>query len=99
MKVPKMAEQAMYMHISHAILSGRSNVPEYIVNRFKRYSLNRWSLLNVIVSNNLSARFRSLVTLRRMVAMETFILNTYVMETVLIPQIQIALHGPKSTDV
>lgn len=36
MKVPKMAEQAMYMHISHAILSGRSNVPEYIVNRFKR---------------------------------------------------------------
>jgi hypothetical protein len=36
MKVPKMAEQAMYMHISHAILSGRANVPEYIVNRFKR---------------------------------------------------------------
>ena len=36
MKVPKMAEQAMYMHISHAILSGRSNIPEYIVNRFKR---------------------------------------------------------------
>ena len=35
-KVPKMAEQAMYMHIAHGILSGRSGVPEYIVNRFKR---------------------------------------------------------------
>jgi len=31
-----MAEQAMYMHIAHAILSTRSNVPEYIVARFKR---------------------------------------------------------------
>ena len=35
-KVPKMAEQAMYMHIAHAILSTRSNVPEYIVARFKK---------------------------------------------------------------
>ena len=35
-KVPKMAEQAMYMHIVHGILSGRSGVPEYVVNRFKR---------------------------------------------------------------
>ena len=36
LKVPKMAEQAMYMHIAHGILSGRSKVPEYVVNRFKR---------------------------------------------------------------
>ena len=36
MKLPKMAEQAMYMHIAYSILSGRSGVPEYIVNRFKR---------------------------------------------------------------
>ncbi len=36
MKLPKMAEQAMYMHIAYSILSGRSNVQEYIVNRFKR---------------------------------------------------------------
>ena len=35
-KVPKMAEQAMYMHIAHGILSGRSKVPEYVVSRFKR---------------------------------------------------------------
>ena len=36
MKVPKMAEQAMYMHIAYSILAGRSGIPEYIVNRFKR---------------------------------------------------------------
>ena len=35
-KLPKMAEQAMYMHIAHGILSGRANVPEYIINRYKR---------------------------------------------------------------
>jgi hypothetical protein len=35
-KVPKMAEQAMYMHIVHAILSGRANVPEYVIQRFKK---------------------------------------------------------------
>ena len=36
MKIPKMAEQAIYMHIAYSILSGRAGVPEYIVNRFKR---------------------------------------------------------------
>ena len=36
MKLPKMAEQAMYMHIAYSILSGRAGVPEYVVNRFKR---------------------------------------------------------------
>ena len=36
MKLPKMAEQAMYMHIAYSILAGRAGVPEYIVNRFKR---------------------------------------------------------------
>jgi len=35
-KVPKMAEDAIYAHISHAIISGRSNQPEYVVNRLKR---------------------------------------------------------------
>lgn len=36
MKVPKMAEEAMYMHIAYSILAGRSGVPEYVVQRFKR---------------------------------------------------------------
>ena len=35
-KLPKMAEEAMYAHIAHAIISGRSNQPEYVVNRLKR---------------------------------------------------------------
>ena len=36
MKIPKMAEQAMYMHIAYSILSTRSNIPEHIVHRFKK---------------------------------------------------------------
>tara|TARA_R110002020_G_scaffold100462_1_gene237451 strand:+ start:10451 stop:11641 length:1191 start_codon:yes stop_codon:yes gene_type:complete len=35
-KIPKMAEQAMYMHIAYSLLSTRRNIPEYIVQRFKR---------------------------------------------------------------
>tara|TARA_R100001198_G_C5225149_1_gene205975 strand:- start:423 stop:1550 length:1128 start_codon:yes stop_codon:yes gene_type:complete len=35
-KIPKMAEEAMYMHIAHAIISTSRNMPEYIVNRFKK---------------------------------------------------------------
>ena len=35
-KLPKMAEEAMYMHIAYSILAGRSGVPEYVVQRFKR---------------------------------------------------------------
>lgn len=31
-----MAEEAMYAYISHAIISTRSNQPEYIVNRLKQ---------------------------------------------------------------
>jgi hypothetical protein len=36
MKIPKLAEEAIYMHIAYSILSGRSGVPEYLVQRFKR---------------------------------------------------------------
>jgi hypothetical protein len=35
-KVPKMAEEAMYAYISHAVLASRINQPEYVVNRLKR---------------------------------------------------------------
>ena len=35
-KIPKMAEEAMYMHIAYGILSGRANVQEYIVQRFRK---------------------------------------------------------------
>jgi len=36
MQVHKFAEEAMYKWISHALLSGRANVPEYQVLRFKK---------------------------------------------------------------
>ena len=36
MKVHKLAEEAMYKQIALAILSVRANVPEYIINRFKK---------------------------------------------------------------
>ena len=35
-KIPKMAEEALYMHITHAIVSTRAGVPEYVVSRYKR---------------------------------------------------------------
>jgi hypothetical protein len=35
-KVPKMAEEAMYMHLMYSILSGRSGIQEYVVQRFKK---------------------------------------------------------------
>jgi len=36
MKIPKMAEQAIYMHIVHGIVSTRANMPEYVVRRYKK---------------------------------------------------------------
>jgi hypothetical protein len=35
-KVPKLAEEAMYAHILHAIISTRANQPDYLVNRLKQ---------------------------------------------------------------
>jgi hypothetical protein len=35
-RLPKMAEEAMYAYISHAIISTRINQPEYIVQRLKK---------------------------------------------------------------
>ena len=36
MRIPKMAEEAIYMHIAYSLLAGRVNVPEYIVARYKK---------------------------------------------------------------
>ena len=51
MKIPKMAEQAIYMHVAHGILSGRANVPEYIVNRFKRERFSALRNAKIRLSN------------------------------------------------
>ena len=36
MKVPKLAEEAVYAYIIHAILATRINQPEYIIQRLRR---------------------------------------------------------------
>ena len=36
MVVHKFAEEAIYKHIAHAVLASKTQVPEYIVNRFKK---------------------------------------------------------------
>ena len=36
MRIPKLAEDAIYAYVLHAIMHGRMNVPEYIVNRLKK---------------------------------------------------------------
>lgn len=36
MKVHKFAEDAIYKYIAHAVIASKANMPEYIVNRFKR---------------------------------------------------------------
>ena len=35
-KVPKLAEEAMYAHLSYSLLAGRINQPEYVVRRLKQ---------------------------------------------------------------
>jgi hypothetical protein len=35
-RIPKLAEEALYAYISHAIISTRINQPEYVVNRLKK---------------------------------------------------------------
>ena len=46
-----MAEEAMYMHIAYAILAGRQNVPEYIVNRFKKERFAEMRKAKIRLSN------------------------------------------------
>jgi len=35
-RIPKMAEEALYAHISYSIVASRINQPEYIVRRLKQ---------------------------------------------------------------
>ena len=36
MQIHKLAEDAIYKYITHAIASSRSNFPEFIINRFRK---------------------------------------------------------------
>jgi hypothetical protein len=35
-KIPKLAEEALYAYILHAVISTRRNQPEYVVQRLRR---------------------------------------------------------------
>jgi hypothetical protein len=50
-KVPKMAEAAMYAYISHAVISSRSNQPEYVVSRLNRDKVAKLRNAKIRLSN------------------------------------------------
>ena len=50
-KIPKMAEEALYAHISHAIIASRINQPEYIVRRLKQERSSKLRNAKIRLSN------------------------------------------------
>ncbi len=50
-RVPKLAEDAIYAYLNHAILSGRINQPEYIVQRYKREASAKLRNAKIRLSN------------------------------------------------
>jgi len=50
-RVPKMAEEAMYAYILHAIISLRSNQPEYLVQRLKQEKFTKLRNTKIRLSN------------------------------------------------
>jgi hypothetical protein len=50
-KVPKMAEEALYAHMSHAVIASRINQPEYIVRRLKQERSSKLRNAKIRLSN------------------------------------------------
>ena len=50
-RVPKMAEEAMYAYLSHAVISTRVNQPEYVVNRLSREKTAKLRNAKIRLSN------------------------------------------------
>ena len=50
-KVPKIAEEAMYAYMSHAVLAARSNQPEYVINRLNREKVAKLRNAKIRLSN------------------------------------------------
>ncbi len=50
-KIPKLAEDAMYSYLNHAILSSRANVQEYIVQRYKKEKFAKLRNAKIRLSN------------------------------------------------
>jgi hypothetical protein len=50
-RIPKMAEDALYAHISHGILASLAQTPEYIVQRYKRERSSKLRNAKIRLSN------------------------------------------------
>lgn len=50
-KVPKMAEQAVYAYVMHAVLASRINQPEYIIQRLKKEASAKLRNAKIRLSN------------------------------------------------
>ncbi len=50
-KVPKMAEQAVYAYVMHAVLASRVNQPEYIIQRLKKEASAKQRNSKIRISN------------------------------------------------
>jgi hypothetical protein len=50
-RIPKMAEDAMYAYILHALISTRINQPEYIVQRLRREKSSKLRNAKIRLSN------------------------------------------------
>ena len=57
MRVPKLAEEAVYAYLSYAILASRINQPEYIVQRLKREKTAKLRNAKIRLSNLKSNEF------------------------------------------
>jgi hypothetical protein len=57
MRVPKLAEEAVYAYLSHAILASRINQPEYVVQRLKREKSAKLRNAKIRLSNIKSNEF------------------------------------------
>ena len=50
-RIPKLAEEAMYAYISHAVIASRINQPEYVVQRLKREASAKLRNAKIRLSN------------------------------------------------
>ena len=50
-RIPKLAEDALYAYLSHAVLASRINQPEYIINRLKREASSKLRNAKIRLSN------------------------------------------------
>jgi len=57
MKVPKMAEEAVYSYVMHAVLASRINQPEYVIQRLRREKSAKLRNAKIRLSNIKSNEF------------------------------------------